>query len=563
MATLSLLAGFWGPVNTYLLKYIVDTASLAQPGDISFLVWPAALIAINFIVLDNFTWRGIALINRYYQPLITNAILSQVFEYLAHAPFSFFQEKMSGRLATQLNILATSIEHILEDNAADLFRGTSLIVVALFAMWTVDARFFCVLLGWFLIFLVVSLYMSRKVVTLSDSYAGCESKNAGQYVDSLANINTVRMFAGSKYEMTRLWSYLGDTKHSYRAMKGHLILLHAIQGGLIALMLSGMLYYLVKLYGKGQITIGDFVLIIGLSVEVGHISWFTMRVVDEFNLGIGKCKQSLQALLTPYDMVDIPGARPIDISQGAIDFQAVSFAYKGGGLVFQDLDQKIYPQEKVGLVGFSGAGKSTFVNLLLRFYNLDTGKILIDDQDISQITRDSLRDQITMIPQDTSLFHRSIMENIRYGRMGSSDAEVIDAAKQANAHEFIEKLPQGYDSFVGERGVKLSGGQRQRIAIARAMLKKAPIVILDEATSALDSVTEREIQESFKELMNGRTTIVIAHRLSTLQEMDRVLVFDDGKIIEDGTHAQLLKMNGHYAKMWHMQAGGFLPDEKN
>jgi ATP-binding cassette subfamily B protein len=217
---------------------------------------------------------------------------------------------------------------------------------------------------------------------------------------------------------------------------------------------------------------------------------------------------------------------------------------------------------KTGLVGFSGSGKSTFVNLILRFFDVSSGKILIDWQDIKQVTQDSLRQSIALIPQDTSLFHRSLMENIRYGRLEATDEEVFEVSKQAHCDEFIRQLPEGYQTLVGERGIKLSGGQRQRIAIARAMLKKAPILILDEATSALDSVTEKYIQESLHELMTGCTTIVIAHRLSTLAEMDRILVFSKGSIVEEGTHQQLLALNGHYAKMWKMQAGGFLPDSE-
>ena len=342
----------------------------------------------------------------------------------------------------------------------------------------------------------------------------------------------------------------------------HLIMLNSIQGGLIALMLVGMLFYLVKLYGQNQISIGDFVLVVGLSFEVGHMIWYTMGVFDEFNLASGKCKQSLDSLLVPYEMVDCDDAKPIKVTKGDIQFQEASFNYKSGKVVFETLSLDIKSFEKVGLVGFSGAGKSTFVNLILRFFDLKSGRILIDEQDVSKITRDSLRHQISMIPQDTTLFHRTILENIRYSRIDATDGDVVHAAKLANAHDFIIQLPDGYNSYVGERGVKLSGGQRQRIAIARAMLKNTPILILDEATSALDSVSEKQIHDSLRALMKNRTTIVVAHRLSTLLEMDRILVFNEGKVIEDGSHLELLQSNGHYAKMWNMQAGGFLPDKE-
>lgn len=556
----ALLAGLWGPLNTWLLKYIVDGSSAVSQGDASFLIWPAVFLVLNFIVFDNVTWRSIGWLNRHYQPLIKNRILSETFSYVAHAPYSFFQEKLSGRLASQLTILADNVERILENNIAMFLRAFSLLIFALIGMWFVDVRFFLILIAWFVVFFCVSYTISKKLVALSDDHAACESINSGQFVDTLSNVNNVRMFANSQFEVHRISQFLTDTKQAYRKLKFHLVTLHSIQGGLIAAMLAGMLFYLITLYGKNQISIGDFVMVVGLSFEVGHMIWHTMSVFDEFNLAAGKCKQSLDALLVDYEMVDDDDAKEIQIQKGMIQFQNASFTYKNGNSVFQNLSLEIPSFQKVGLVGFSGAGKSTFVKLILRFFDVSQGQILIDGQDISKVTRDSLRDQISMIPQDTSLFHRTIMENIRYSRIEATDEEVIEAAKLANAHEFIMWLPGGYHSFVGERGVKLSGGQRQRIAIARAMLKKTPILILDEATSALDSVTEQQIHDSLKGLMHNRTTIVVAHRLSTLLEMDRILVFHDGKIIEDGSHQDLLNKKSHYAKMWHRQAGGFLPE---
>lgn len=263
-----------------------------------------------------------------------------------------------------------------------------------------------------------------------------------------------------------------------------------------------------------------------------------------------------------FEIQDKPDAVSLKCNSGQITFNNVKFHYDGTEPLFQNKSITIKTGQKVGLVGYSGGGKSTFVNLILRLYDVTDGAILIDDQDICNVTQDSLRAKIAMIPQDPSLFHRTLMENIRYGKIDASDDEVIEAAKKAHAHEFISKLPQGYESLVGERGVKLSGGQRQRIAIARAILKNAPILILDEATSQLDSVTESNIQESLWELMQDKTTIVIAHRLSTLLHMDRILVFDQGKIIEDGTHQELLDKNGMYRILWNAQIDGFLPDKK-
>ena len=279
-----------------------------------------------------------------------------------------------------------------------------------------------------------------------------------------------------------------------------------------------------------------------------------------FTRELGTVSDALKLITKGHGIVDVPRAAKLQVKQGNIQFEHVVFAYQKRRLVFRNLNVMIPAGQKVGLVGFSGSGKSTFVNLILRFYDLRRGQILIDGQNIAEVTQESLRKQIAMIPQDPSLFHRSLLENIRYGRANATDEEVIHAADLAHCHEFIGQLEEGHHTLVGERGIKLSGGQRQRVAIARAILKNAPILILDEATSSLDTVTEKLIQESLTRLMHNRTTIVIAHRLSTLVDMDRILVFHKGSIVEDGTSTCLLNMNGHFTTLWEMQTNGFLPE---
>jgi ATP-binding cassette subfamily B protein len=281
-----------------------------------------------------------------------------------------------------------------------------------------------------------------------------------------------------------------------------------------------------------------------------------------FSKEVGNCRQALNIIVEPHEIQDHPNASDLLVTQGQIVFDKVQFQYQNTEPLFENKTVTILPGQKVGLVGHSGSGKTTFVNLILRLFDVSQGTILIDGQDIKKVTQQSLRKNIGMIPQDPSLFHRTLFENIQYGRFEATSDEVITAAKQANAHEFIMHLPKGYESLVGERGVKLSGGQRQRIAIARAFLKNAPILILDEATSQLDSVTEQNIQESLWQLMQNKTTIVIAHRLSTLLHMDRILVFEKGRIIEDGTHQALLAQAGRYSSLWAAQVGGFIFDEE-
>jgi ATP-binding cassette subfamily B protein len=276
---------------------------------------------------------------------------------------------------------------------------------------------------------------------------------------------------------------------------------------------------------------------------------------------VGVATEALTVIARPYQVTDDTDAKALKVTEGQIVFTDVTFNYNTNNTIFNNKNVIIKAGQKVGLVGFSGSGKSTFVNLILRFFDIKSGLITIDDQDITKVTQDSLHENITVIPPDVSLFHRTIIENIRYGRIDATDEEVIEASKKAYCHDFITQLPDQYNSLVGERGINLSSGQRQRIAIARAILKNAPMLILDEATSALDSVTEYYIQKGLDSFMKGRTTVVIAHRLSTLSKMDRILVFDNGSIIEDGTHEELISAKGHYELMWKMQLSGFLPDK--
>jgi ATP-binding cassette subfamily B protein len=403
--------------------------------------------------------------------------------------------------------------------------------------------------------------MSKKLVALSDVQAIAETSVIGELVDIISNQSNVRIFSKKNYEILRMVPFFNNQQKAYHNTYFYTFIIQLIQGGLIVIMMAFSAYYLVHLYSKNLVTIGDFALIFGLAMETGHMMWFTMTEVDEFNKAVGRCKQSLFALITPLEIEDKPDANFLKCNSAHISFSNVKFHYKGTVPLFQDLTVDIKAGQRVGLVGYSGSGKTTFVNLILRLFDVTDGAILINNQDIRDVTQDSLHENIGMIPQDPNLFHRSLMDNIRYGQIDASEEEVIEAAKKAHAHEFIIRLSEGYNSKIGERGVNLSGGQRQRIAIARAMLKNAPILILDEITSQLDSVTEALIQDSLWGLMQGKTTIVVAHRLSTLLDMDRILVFDKGSIVEDGTHYELLAKDNVYKKLWNAQVGGFLGDE--
>lgn len=560
---LALLAGAWGPFNSLLIKEMINTLSLSDSNAIALLTGPAILLVLNFIVFDNVTWRSLDYLNYKFQPVIKNKIIGETFSFTLGAAPQFFHDHLSGRISHQINNLADNIERILHYIAADFLRGLSLLMIALISMFYVNHIFFYILLTWFIVFATFSIFISKKLVKLSDIHTHSESVVSGQLVDSIGNASNVRIFSNRNYENLRLEKFLLIAKENFQKKLFVLFMIRSAQGALIAVMLGFMVYFLIQLYAEQLITVGDFALILGLSMEVAYITWYTMSQVNEFNQAVGKCHQSLNMLIVPQEIPDKKDALDFKVNKGEIIFKDVEFHYKDTQLLFKNKSITIAAGQKVGLVGYSGGGKSTFVNLILRLFDVTSGQIEIDGQDIRNVTQESLRKQIAMIPQDPTLFHRTLLENIRYGRIDATDAEVIAAAKKAHADEFISKLPEGYACTVGERGVKLSGGQRQRIAIARAILKNAPILILDEATSQLDSVTEREIQESLWELMQNKTTIIIAHRLSTLLHMDRILVFDQGKIIEDGSHSELLSQSGLYKTLWDTQVGGFLSDYHN
>jgi ATP-binding cassette subfamily B protein len=560
LVSLAVLAGFWGPFNSMLVKNIIDRLPYIQNGDTGVLIFPASLIIVNFIIFDNFTWRGITYLRAKFMPIIINRIIGELTAYVLGKSHQFFQDSLSGKIAKQITNLADGLERLITNVVVNFLRGASLLLMAFVAAYFASPIFSFILVVWFALFAGISIVMSKKLVELGDKQAKIESTIVGELVDSLSNQSNVRIFARKAYEKLRLGPFLNKQQTAYRDTYFYSLIMHSIQGGLIAIMMAFSCYFLVYLYSKNLVTIGDFALIMGLSMETGHMMWFTMSVVDEFNKEVGKCKQSLTTLLMPIEIEDKQNATELIINKGKITFDKVKFHYKGTSSLFEDKSVTIEAGQKVGLVGYSGSGKSSFVSLILRLYDVTDGRILIDNQDISDVTQDSLRSHIALIPQDPSLFHRSLMENIRYGLIDATDDDVIEAAKRAHAHEFINKLPEKYESLVGERGVKLSGGQRQRIAIARAILKNAPILILDEATSQLDSVTENDIQDSLSHLMKNKTTIVVAHRLSTLLHMDRILVFDKGKIMEDGSHKELLALKGLYKTLWEAQVGGFLPE---
>lgn len=559
---LAIVSGLWGPFNTLLIKHVIDLLPSVPSNHVSPLIAPLSLIVVNFLVIDNCTWRGIAYIRAKHVPVINTRIIGGLLNHCLEKSHQFYQEHLSGKIAKQIINLEEGVDNLISNITPVILRGISLVLTAFLTAYFANPLFCLILVLWFLTFMGVSITMSKKLISLSDAQAYTESVVVGELVDSLTNHSNVSLFSRKSYENVRMGPFFKKQQKAYTATNLYSLVMVAIQGILIALMTALSAFCLVYLYSKNVVTIGDFTLILGLAVETGNTVWYAMDQVDEYNKSVGRCRQSLVALMPPPEIQDDPDATLLHCSRGQITFNNVKFHYKSTAPLFQNKSIVIPAGQKVGLVGYSGSGKSTFVNLILRFYEVSEGQILIDGQNIRHVTQNSLRANIAMIPQDPTLFNRNLLENIRYGRIDATDEAVVEAAKKAHAHEFITKLPQGYAALVGERGAKLSGGQRQRIAIARAILKNAPILILDEATSQLDSATESMIQESLWQLMEGKTTIIIAHRLSTLLHMDRILVFDKGQIVEEGSHAELLNKKKLYKKLWDTQVGGFLSDEK-
>lgn len=552
-------------LTPYAMKLIIDAVSESHSTPDS--LFAAVLLPAVFYVSLSLI-LGIAL--RFHDwfcvrtfPQLKLDITEQVFKYVELHSYSYFQQNFSGSLGNKINDIARSSSNIITQLLDHFMVPALSLIMGSVTLFLVNPYFACLLWAWCIIFIGASIFLSTRAQKYSEAFSHARSTVIGKIVDSVSNILNVKLFARESFERRYLGIYLEDSLEKDQKCLWYLLKVKGFYAFTITLLTAGMMALLIYERSKNTITIGDFALVLTLNMYLIEEVFYLANQLVPFSEEVGTCKQALSIISPKHEIVDLPGAKALKVAKGEIVFDQVTFKYKKGQRVFENKSITILPGQKVGLVGFSGSGKSTFVNLILRFFDLNSGRILIDGQDIKNVTQESLRSQIALIPQDPVLFHRTLAQNIRYGRLDATEDDVIEASKKAHCHEFVEKMSEKYHTLVGERGIRLSGGQRQRIAIARAILKNAPILILDEATSSLDSVTENYIQESLNHLMEGRTTLVVAHRLSTLYHMDRVLVFNEGKIIEDGTHAELIEINGHYARLWGMQAGGFLKEAED
>ena len=482
-----------------------------------------------------------------------------LYGYLTKHSHTYFSDRFAGALSNKVSNAMDSSAGLMFQIVWTFFSEFIGLVVTLVLFFSVDVRIGLILLFITLAVFVFNILAVRRRRPYVVRYAESASKSLGEGVDVISNISAVRLFSQHENELQRLAGFF--TERSKRDVKQsffgeNIMVVNTLFAILMTAMILGTLYLLMR---EEAISVGVFVLVLGLLGRVGHLFITTGQALNRFIREYGNIEEGLKEILLPHTVTDSNEAKTLSVSTGKIDFKKVLFSHESVE-VFNNFTLAIPAGQRLGLVGPSGAGKSTFVSLLLRQYDIESGSIDIDGQNIATVTQDSLRAAIAVVPQEPALFHRTIRENIAYGKPDATLDEIIDVAKKAYAHDFIAALPLGYDTLVGERGVKLSGGQKQRIAIARAMLKNAPILVLDEATSALDSESEVEIQKALHILMSGKTVIAIAHRLSTLREMDRIIVLENGAIAEDGTHDTLLTYGGTYARLWAHQAGGFLED---
>ena len=541
-------------VKPYLVKLLIDTVTSVDKPNIWSLV--VAYVISQTLMMLAWTlsdWCSIRF-NCNYRADISYQLTKKI----SHYSYHFFQNNLAGSVAAKINDVFTWIPRIIFIITHQFIQFGLTALFTLFFLVQIHIFFAIGLLVWLSCFLCFTYVVMKRSVFLTNRYAESKSTIWGNISDYLTNMLNVRLFATSDFEMDRLNDVTQDFVKNAKKQEYFMMNFYIVQGVVVSIYAVIFLLWLIYLQNNNLITSGDFALVFMLNFRMFDKLHELSDQLREFVANWGTVDQALTILDMAPEVQDEKLAQSIIVKQGEIVFKNVQFCYKESEPLFQNKSITIKPGQKIGLVGYSGGGKSTFVNLILRLYDVTLGSILIDGQDIRNVTQDSLHAAIGMIPQDPSLFHRSLMENIRYGRVNATDEEVIEAAKRAHAHDFISKLPQQYEALVGERGIKLSGGQRQRIAIARAILKNAPILILDEATSQLDSITENDIQDSLWELMQDKTTIIIAHRLSTLLHMDRILVFDQGVIIEDDTHSELLAKSGLYKILWNAQVGGFL-----
>ena len=548
-----------------IIGWLIDLAQSQGPADLLAESWHLLLLALGFFLIlrPALMGTGAAINALTLGPNLFPLVLARLNRHTLGQSLSFFDDDFAGRIAQKQQQTARAITEAVSETVNTLGLAVTAIVGAVAVMAGVNPWLSLGMVAWLGGYaLLIRHYMPRIRATSTDR-AAARAVVTGQVVDTITNIATVKLFSHGAYEdeatSRALASYRGAAINFGVTSASFRFWLMTLAGALPVMLIGGALFF----WTRGLATAGDIATAGLLATRIAQMSgWVSMTAMGIFS-NVGEIEDGIRTLSPPHGIVDSAGARAPETARGAVDFEHVRFGYGRRRSALEDFDLHVRPGERVALVGRSGAGKTTAVSLLLRLYEVEGGRILLDGVDIRELTQDALRAQIGMVRQETAMFNRSAMENIRYGRPAATDEEVFEAARRAEAHDFILGLRdfkgrEGYAAHLGERGVKLSGGQRQRIALARVILKNAPVLVLDEATSALDSEVEAAIQDTLDVMMEGKTVIAIAHRLSTIARMDRIVVLDAGRIVEEGTHVALLKRGGLYAGFWNRQSGGFI-----
>lgn len=548
------MTALWTP---FLYKNFFNILALGNLGEFNRL----SRIIVVILVINLLGWLAYRIENfftTYFESSVMRDLLNTCFTYVQKHSYGFFANNFSGTLQRRVNRYSRSYEDIADmflwEATPNILRVAGIIIILLYKYWVLGLG----ILVWSILHTTFNYYFTQYRLRYDLRKSQTDSEISGFLADTIVNNINIKIFTNFLFEarafrdLTEKWRRIARKSWDLDAWS------FGVQGLLMALTEFLAFYISLRYWRAGKFNIGDFVFIQSYVLMTFNNVWNFSRYLKRFYESMADANEMTEILLTTHEVKDAPGAKELAVSRGEIEFKNVNYSYHEELAVYKKFNLTIKAGEKVAVIGPSGGGKTTLVKLLLRFYDLDSGAIKIDGHDIAKVTQDSLRENIGFVPQDPILFHRSIMENMRYARPDASDEQVYEAARLAHCDEFIAALPQKYNTFVGERGIKLSGGERQRVAIARAILKNAPILVLDEATSSLDSYSERLIQDALKNLMANKTVIVIAHRLSTVMQMDRIIVIEGGKITEQGKHKELLKLEeGTYQKLWNIQAGGF------
>jgi ATP-binding cassette, subfamily B, bacterial len=547
---------FYPSFYNYSTKLLVDIITSTSSFSYKDVLYPIALFLSTQLFI-NLVWRVAQILEWTTEPKVRKNIITKSYDYVQHHSYDFFLNNFPGNISSKLRGILDGYDQLWESFHHGVTITVLTNIINMTVLFLVSKELGLFMLIWSIAFFAVIYPMSKKMNHYSFEETQARHRLVGVLADKISNISTLLSFATRKVELKDLEENIDkDFMPRQITLYRYDFIVQFVAGVFYLVMFTSLLFMMLEAKKNGLISIGDFVFVFGVSFSLSENLWKLITLTQFFVAILGDFVSSFEFLNTPHQFVDEKNAKDLVIKKGEIELDNLCFSYISNKPVFSNLSIKIKNGEKIGIVGHSGSGKSTLIHLILRYFALDEGKIIIDGQNIANVRVDSIREKIAVIPQDSILFNRNIIENIRYGNPKASDQDVIKASKKAHIHDDIVSLPEGYNTMVGDKGFKLSGGQRQRIAIARAILKDAPILVLDEATSSLDSETERQIQESLNVLIEdkNKTVVAIAHRLSTLKNMDRIIVLDKGQIIEEGTHKQLLsRKNTLYKQLWKLQ----------